>query len=296
MGTSLKLPNRLALSVSSSAGRKIEKPLLGLSSNLSTWIYCIPFYFRELNVKAALKQKSDEELRKCRRQLSTIRVELQQVKKELKEKEEHSTLAEEDIKRCTAENAKLQEKLKMLTESISSPSGDPRNSAITRLLQESPAPSHLRMSNIMCTTPATPSTPFAPLKLKAKGGPSQLLSSQALASIRPKLSNPEEQDDKISGDLSSQQRKGKEVRKAEDFAEPDTLKSKRMKLEAVPSTSGFFYDGFGGHSKPDIFPKGASGSSRLGRSENASKKTQKSVTIKVKGKTQTTTLDYFYSQ
>ena len=149
----------------------------------------------------------------------------------------------------------------------------------------------------MCNTPATPSTPFAPPKLKAKSGPSQLLSSQALASIRPKLSNPEEHEDKVSGDVSSQQqRKSKEVRKADDFAETDTLKFKRMKLEAVPSTSGFFYDGFGGHSKPDIFPKGYSGSSRSGKSENMGKKTQKSVTIKVKGKTQTTTLDYFYSQ
>lgn len=235
-------------------------------------------------------------MRKNRRQLSSFRLELQQAKKELKEKEEQAALAEEDIRRCTAENTKLQEKLKMLTESISSPSGDPRNSAITRLLQESPAPSHLKMSNIMCTTPATPLTPlFAPLKLKTKAGPSQLLSSQALASIRPKLSNPEQEESDFSN--SQQRNKGKEVRKVEELAlEPDSIKFKRMKYDATPSSSGFFYDGFGGHSKPDIFPKGSSGSSRPGKSDITSKKPQKPVTIKVKGKVQTTTLDYFYSQ
>ena len=277
------------------------------SKQVRTWtnydlvfkILTILFYQRELNAKSALKQKADEELRKNRRQLSSFRLELQQAKKEMKEKEEQAALAEEDIKRCTAENAKLQEKLKMLTESISSPSGDPRNSAISRLLHESPAPSHLKMSNIMCTTPATPLTPlFAPLKLKSKAGPSQLLSSQALASIRPKLSNPEQEESSGSDFGSSQQRsKSKEVRKVDELAlEPDTLKFKRMKYDAISSSSGFFYDGFGGHSKPDIFPKGASGSSRPGKGENTSKKAQKPVTIKVKGKVQTKTLDYFYSQ
>jgi chromosome segregation ATPase len=78
----------------------------------------------ELNTTVQLKQKADEELRKCRRLLSTFRLELQQTKKELKEKEEEeekSSLAEELIEIYTAENAKLKEKLKALTESISSP-------------------------------------------------------------------------------------------------------------------------------------------------------------------------------
>ena len=113
-----------------------------------------------------MKQKADEDLRKCRRLLSTCRVELQQSKKELKEKEDQFSLAEEDVKRYSAENAKLQEKLRVLTESIASPSGDPRHSALTRLLTESPAPCNLRLSNIMSGgTPAgPPSTPFLPLK------------------------------------------------------------------------------------------------------------------------------------
>ncbi|XP_046642054.1 E3 ubiquitin-protein ligase TRAIP-like isoform X2 [Daphnia pulicaria] len=156
---------------------------------------------RELNTKVQLKQKADEELRKCRRLLSTFRLELQQTKKELKEKEEQSSLAEEDIKRYTAENAKLQEKLKALTESISSPSGDPRNSALSKF--------------------------------------------------------------------------------------------KKMKVDPVPSTSGYFYDGFGGHAKPEIYPKGAGSSSS---SLSGTKKKRGPVTMKIKGKTQTTTLDYFYSQ
>ena len=255
--------------------------------------FSIFFSCRELNAKVALKQKTEEDLRKCRRLLSSLRVELQQVKKELKDKEEQSVLAEEDIKRYAAENEKLQEKLKVLSESISSPSGDPRNSALSRLLHESPAPSNLRLSNLLLATPSTPCTPMMPFKVKTSNtiAPSRY---QNLTEIRPKLSNPEDEPT-----ASTSQRK--EVRKSEDHnIEPESLKFKRMKVDPVPSTSGFFYDGFGGHSKPDIFPKGASSSlpSRsIGSSKaDGPKKPRGPVTMKIKGKTQTTTLDYFYSQ
>ena len=117
--------------------------------------------------------------------------------------------------------------------------------------------------------------------------------------MRPKLSNPEEEEALASG--SNSQRK--EARKAEGPpvpVDPESLKFKRMKVDPVPSSSGYFYDGFGGHSKPDIFPKGASGSSSrstgLAKTDGTSKKTRGPVTMKIKGKTQTTTLDYFYSQ
>lgn len=156
---------------------------------------------RELNAKTTQKQIVDEDLRKSRRLLSTFRVELQTVKKELKEKEDHASMAEEEVKRYAAENAKLQEKLRVLTESISSPSGDPRNSALNRLLNESPAPSNLRLSTLLSQTPSlssgggfssTPPLPH-PLNKQRKNAmvPSQLLSSQELSSIRPKLSDPQ---------------------------------------------------------------------------------------------------------
>jgi len=153
-----------------------------------------------LNAKTDQKSKVDEELRKTRRHLSTFRVELQTVKKELKEKEDHASMAEEEVKRFAAENAKLQEKLRVLTESISSPSGDPRNSALNRLLNESPAPSNLRLSTLLSQTPSlssgagfssTPPLPH-PLNKQRKNAmvPSQLLSSQELSNMRPKLSDP----------------------------------------------------------------------------------------------------------
>nr|CAH0098072.1 unnamed protein product [Daphnia galeata] len=245
---------------------------------------------RELNSKVQLKQKAEEDLRKCRRLLSTFRVELQQTKKELKEKEEQSSLAEEDIKRYTTENAKLQEKLKALTESISSPSGDPRTSALSRLLNESPAPTNLRMSNLLMATPSSPSTPL-PLRMKPSNVPSSrlMLSSQNISSMQPKLSNPEQEEP-----TTSTQRK--EARKASSSSMPvdsESLKFKRMKVDPVPSTSGYFYDGFGGHAKPEIYPKGAGSSSS---SLTGTKKKRGPVTMKIKGKTQTKTLDYFYSQ
>ena len=231
-----------------------------------------------MNSKVALKQKAEEDLRKCRRQLSSLRVELQQVKKELQEKEDHSVLAEEDIKRYVAENSKLLEKLKTLQDSISSPSGDPRNSALSRLLHESPAPSHFRLSNLVAS-PCTPSQPFLQPKKPIN-----------VSSMRPILSDPQEEENK---------QRNKEVRKAEvSETEPEAIKFKRMKIDSsLPSSSsGFFYDGLGGHSKPDVYPQ-PSGSSR-GRLEASSKSLFKArpVTIKTKGKTQKTTLDYFYSQ
>ncbi|KAI9562137.1 hypothetical protein GHT06_013102 [Daphnia sinensis] len=245
---------------------------------------------RELNAKVLLKQKAEEDLRKCRRLLSTFRVELQQTKKELKEKEEQSCLAEEDIKRYTTENSKLQEKLKALTESISSPSGDPRNSALSRLLNESPAPINLRMSNLLAATPATPSTPLVPLRVKGANVPSSrlILSSQNVSNMQPKLSNPEQE--QATG--SSERKEGRKADSLSAPVDPESLKFKRMKVDPVPSTSGYFYDGFGGHSKPDIYPRGASSSSFSA----TAKKKRGPVTMKIKGKTQTTTLDYFYSQ
>jgi chromosome segregation ATPase len=77
-------------------------------------------FHRQRNIQVHIQRFADQELRKCRQLLSTSRLELKKTKKKLKEKEEQSSLAEEDIKRYTTENAKLQEKLKALTESISS--------------------------------------------------------------------------------------------------------------------------------------------------------------------------------
>ena len=221
-------------------------------------------------------------------------------------------MAEDDIKRYTTENAKLQEKLKALTESISSPSGDPRTSALSRLLNESPAPTNLRMSNLLMATPSSPSTPL-PLRMKPSNVPSSrlMLSSQNMSSMQPKLSNPEQEEA-----TTSTQRK--ETRKASSSSMPvdsESLKFKRLKVDPVPSTSGYFYDGFGGHAKPEIYPKGAGSSSS---SLTGTKKKRGPVTMKIKGerclfllcprnfernfffrftgKTQTKTLDYFYSQ
>ena len=245
--------------------------------------------YRELNSKVALKQKADEDLRKCRRELSSLRVEFQQAKKQLKEKHEYSTLAEEDVKRYLAENAKLQDKLKALQDSIASPSGDPRNSALSRLLHESPAPSHLRMSNLnMSYSAASPSTPALFIHREEKKAKVNALHLN-MSNLRPQLSNPQEEEENTA-------QPKKETRKIDSLAierEPGTLKFKRKKFDSNPS-SGYYYDGFGGHSKPDIYPKGSSSLPHKATSKPLFK--TKPVTIKTKGKTQTTTLDYFFME
>ncbi|XP_046647552.1 E3 ubiquitin-protein ligase TRAIP-like isoform X3 [Daphnia pulicaria] len=181
----------------------------------------------ELNTKVQLKQKADEELRKCRRLLSTFRLELQQTKKELKEKEEEeekSSLAEELIEIYTAENAKLKEKLKALTESISSPSGYP-----SRLINESPAPTNLRMSNLLMTTPSSPSTPLVPLRMKNSNVPSSrlMLSSQNISSMQ--LSKP----DKEEVTSSTQRKEARKASSSSASVDGESLKFKKMKVDQV---------------------------------------------------------------
>ena len=70
--------------------------------------------FRELNKETASKHKVNEELRKCRREITNLRVEVQKMKQEAKDKEDQTNLVEEEVKRYIAENSKLQEKLRVL--------------------------------------------------------------------------------------------------------------------------------------------------------------------------------------
>lgn len=191
------------------------------------------------------------------------------------------------------------------------------------------------MSTLLSQTPSTacgavehsltPQLPPLKHKAKALAASSRLLSSQDLSSLRPKLSNTEMVDlDEATASGSSLQRQKEvfykfkeysplkccsplihpyQVRKAEDsLPDPDIKlnKFKRMKTEPIPSSSsGFYYDGMGGHSKPDIYPSGASSSRPAKASvvgEGSSLKKRGPVKMKIKGKLQTTTLDYFYSQ
>ncbi|EFX61951.1 hypothetical protein DAPPUDRAFT_337759 [Daphnia pulex] len=190
----------------------------------------------ELNTKVQLKQKADEELRKCRQLLSTFRLELKQTKMKLKKKGEQSSLADKENKIYTAEKAKVKEKLKPLTESISSPSGDPRNSALSRLINESPAPTNLRMSNLLMTTPSSPSTPLVPLRMKPSNVPSSrlMLSSRNISSMQPKISNPEQK-----ATSSTQRKEARKGSSSSASVDGESLKFKKMKVDPVPSTSGY---------------------------------------------------------
>ena len=241
--------------------------------------------FRELNKETASKHKVNEELRKCRREITNLRVEVQKMKQEAKDKEDQTNLVEEEVKRYIAENSKLQEKLRVLQESISSPSGDPRTSAISRLLHESPAP-FMRLSNLM-DSPAslTPTIIRKGLaseqEVKAVKKP-RLMGADELASMRPTLTDPE------------QDKKGKSLKLSQlsdtqgaATQEPQSFKFKRMKFDASAGSSssqGYFYDGMGGHSKPDIYPSGKISSSQP---------TQRTIKMNIKGKIQTKTIDLF---
>ena len=264
------------------------------------------FSKRELNLKSSAKQKSDEDLRKCRRQVTNLTVELQRCRKEAKEKEDHVQLVEEDVKRYMAENGKLQDKLRVMQESISSPSGDPRNSAIARLLYESPAPM-LRISNLADSPASTP-----PLNERKTFNPTESglaranpfkkarLGSEDLVAVRPRLTDPEEDD-----------RKGKELEKTSQKTTaavlqlPEVVKTKRFKYETTSTTgtgssasSGFFYDGMGGHSKPDVYPDPSARvrSTQDSSSQPSKSSSQRTIKMNIKGKLQTKTIDLYYTK
>lgn len=233
-------------------------------------------FLRELNSKAAAKRKSDEELHKCRRQLTSVTLQVQTLAKQLKEKEEQCTLAEEEVARYVSDNSKLQDKIRALQESISSPSGDPRGSALSRLLMESPAPLGIKCGNFQ----DSPSSPLLHRKFRPQvDAPvrSKLASEPKLtdpSTMVPRLSNPEEIP----------------VAKRSVDIDADTVKlvqSKRSRLDPTPSSSGYFYDGLGGHSKPDIYPSG--------RQSSQEAKKGRTIKMKIKGKVSTQTLDHFFA-
>ena len=127
-----------------------------------------------------------------------------------------------DLEHTEEENEALKKKLELLQEAITSPSGDPKSSALVRLVSEHPTPLKLNM-----TITNSPPTPKAATKvnsligLKKDRSPTfkrSASTTESLFSKKPKLSTP--------------------------LSQPSQSTSSRS----------MFYDGFGGHSKKEEEP------------------------------------------
>ena len=138
-----------------------------------------------------------------------------------------------DFDHAEDENQRLKKKLEVLQEAIVSPSGDPKNSAIARLVSEFPAPLKLNMSIVNSPPKQCHSSPKA-------------FSGLIGLKQRQKRSSP-------TG-----------FKRSASLVDPQNLFSKKPKLTSlsqpssntikVSSRASLFHDGLGGRSKKEEFP------------------------------------------
>jgi len=195
-------------------------------------------------LKKELINKGSEvkQLAKCLQQKTNENSSLKSKKDENVIKVNELTLANkklrEDLDHVEEENNDLRAKLNKLQEAIASPSGDAKSSAISRLISENPAPNLLGM--------ASPPTPKATVK------------SCGIVGLNRKV-----QDRSPCKNISNNLKRSMSSQSAN---EPMSLFSKKSKVSSQPEPKilsqpqpDMFYNGLGGHSKDDEFPRSSNG-------------------------------------
>lgn len=102
--------------------------------------YCL-ILKKELTVSSTERRQLSADRHRLRVQLSESRLECQQ----LQTRASQLQPLEEQLASVELENARLSKQVKCLQAAVVSPSGDPRNSALTRLLTEHPTPQEVRL-------------------------------------------------------------------------------------------------------------------------------------------------------
>ena len=109
--------------------------------------------FREVHAASDKKRDLRERLRLCQRDLSAANLEKEKLNEEVNLKSKLNKQLEDDLQHLEHEKRSLQKKVSHLEKAISSPSGsNPRDSALQRLLLESPIPEVVRRPKL--TDPA----------------------------------------------------------------------------------------------------------------------------------------------
>ncbi|KAF0307434.1 hypothetical protein FJT64_002258 [Amphibalanus amphitrite] len=224
------------------------------------------------------------------------------LQRRLEQLESAGAAAESEIASLEEENTRLHKQVKALEAAVVSPSGDPKNSALSRLLSENCTPSDLRSRPVL-TSPdglevaaaqgtEDEETPRLALKTvtlnpaaAGAAGPSPLL--------RVKSASVAAGHARLSGSQLSRNPFTAPARAATDFSR---LKNKNLLTQNLhradfaaragsPSTSAVKrpsadcgWDGFGGSSRPDTFPQ-----------------RQKKVKVKLKNGGQVMKIDNFFA-
>lgn len=113
--------------------------------------------FREMQAASDKKRDLRDRLRICQRDLSTASLQKEKLNEELNLKSKLNKQLEDDMQHLEHEKRSLQKKVRDLEKAISSPSGkNPRDSALRRLILESPIPEAVKVPRL--TDPAEADT------------------------------------------------------------------------------------------------------------------------------------------
>ncbi|XP_046995313.1 E3 ubiquitin-protein ligase TRAIP [Schistocerca americana] len=233
---------------------------------------------RELQGSTEKRRNLQTQLKESEKDLNSALNELNRLKKELSNQVEKNALLTDDIKHQEAENRSLQKKIKNLEAAIVSPTAShPSQSALRRFVTESPAPNTLKLShNIIEKRKST--------LAEAQGSTAKEEVPYGELFTCPQSTFGEEKcDDPMENCLQNQEEEPKKktlkLRFNGEESATDLTPLRGIKFRTIPVCNKFSifkkprsegtadvvgsvnydsevtYDGHGGHSKLDEFPK-----------------------------------------
>ena len=181
-----------------------------------------------------------------------------------------------DMKHNEEEMEELRARLRCMTDAITSPSGDPRSSALNRLITEYPAPKDMSIrrkfpsgnaedpSQTAKTNPETADI-LSPFEIKTKQcGIVGLTKTKSINETRNRFNASPCKDKTNARSIDSNSTFTQSSSQPNMNIKPSLTQGvfKRSKIDDLKSPSPIapshmFYDGFGGHSKLDSFPVAA---------------------------------------
>ncbi|KAK3879756.1 hypothetical protein Pcinc_015700 [Petrolisthes cinctipes] len=235
--------------------RDVEVMLVSYSNNpdstkaLATFCSILK---KELNKTIDDKKKLRDEVSLMRRKVKESRQNYDTVAKKLSTVEQINTNLNDDIKALERENTSAKKKVIALQEAVISPSGDVKNSALHRLIAESPAPAQLKRSQREDCFTVTPEV----VRKMARTAEVEVDSDEDKLCIDLPSESKNQLNRRPLGDTSN-----KEVLSSSDhhniFAKQRIRKRTNIgcSFQSSSNDNQVGYDGFGGHHKVEVFPK-----------------------------------------
>lgn len=236
---------------------------------------------RELLGSTEKRRNLQTQLKESEKDLNTALNELNRLKKELNNQIEKNTLLTDDIKHQEAENRSLQKKIKNLEAAIVSPTAShPSQSALRRFVTESPAPNSLKPpQNIIDKSKSVLSEGNSP---KEEVTYEERTTFSQGTSVEERFDDPMEIENYVQNKEEEElqhQKKTLKLKYNSEVSATDLTPLRGIKFRTIPVRNKFSifkkprsegtanvtgsvnydsevtYDGHGGHSRLDEFPK-----------------------------------------